>query len=289
MLDKNDIKKTIVKNYHELLYREPDLDGFNYYYSSILDKKISIDDVSSIIKQSEEYKTISKKKEEFDVNFFEKKIYSQFGEDGAINFIFSVIGYTNQFFVEIGVGNGTECNTRNLLENGWKGIMIDTIENNPAFIKKEHVIAENVNNILEKYNVPKEIDLLSIDIDFNDYWVWKAITVTKPRVVVIEYNSTFPPDVSKVVDYDPEGGATWTSYYGASLLAYTKLGKSKGYDLVACENAGVNAFFILHDEVVRHKINLKDIKEIYRPPKYGDVWDGVPRGWALNRREMSDI
>ena len=70
--------------------------------------------------------------------------------------------------------------------------MIDTIENNPDFIKKEHVIAENVNNILEKYNVPKEIDLLSIDIDFNDYWVWKAITVTKPRVVVIEYNSTFP-------------------------------------------------------------------------------------------------
>ena len=111
MLDKNEIKKTIVKNYHELLYREPDLDGFNHYYSSILDKKISIDDVSSIIKQSEEYKTISKKKEEFDVNFFEKKIYSQFGEDGAINFIFSVIGHTNQFFVEIGVGDGTECNT----------------------------------------------------------------------------------------------------------------------------------------------------------------------------------
>ena len=115
---------------------EPDLDGFNHYYSSILDKKISIDDVSSIIKQSEEYKTISKKKEEFDVNFFEKKIYSQFGEDGAINFIFSVIGHTNQFFVEIGVGDGTECNTRNLLENGWKGIMVDTIENNSEFIKK---------------------------------------------------------------------------------------------------------------------------------------------------------
>ena len=98
MLDKNEIKKTIVKNYHELLYREPDLDGFNHYYSSILDKKISIDDVSSIIKQSEEYKTISKKKEEFDVNFFEKKIYSQFGEDGAINAALlaaSIIGNNN--------------------------------------------------------------------------------------------------------------------------------------------------------------------------------------------------
>ena len=86
-----------------------------------------------------------------------------------------------------------------------------------------------------------------------------------------------------------ERGYNNKSYYGASLKALEKLGKQKKYSLVGVDKNGVNAFFILHDEVVRHKINLKDIKEIYRPPKYGDVWDGVPRGWALNRREMSDI
>lgn len=114
-------------------------------------------------------------------------------------------------------------------------------------IKKEFITAENINQLLQKYRVPREFDLLSIDIDSNDYWVWKAIDNYSPRVVVIEYNSCIPPNESKTIKYDPNARWDGTDYFGASLLALAKLGKSKGYSLVYCESSGVNAFFVRND------------------------------------------
>ena len=117
--------------------------------------------------------------------------------------------------------------------------------------------------------VSGEIDLLSIDIDNNDYWVWKAITRINPRVVVIEYNATLRPPMSLVVPYEPE--RTWdgaTNYFGASLEAFVRLGRSKGYRLVGCSISGVNAFFVRDDIAGDHFFDPATAEELYEPPRY---------------------
>ena len=217
-----------------------------------------------------------RKKNINNANFFERTIYSESGEDGIIEIIFYAIGTTNKFFVEIGVGDGSVCNTRYLLTKGWDGIMIDAKNNKPP-VRKEFVNAENVNDIFKKYNVPEVFDLLSIDIDFNDYWVWQALENYSPRVVVIEYNSTHQITESKVVKYDQKAMWDGTNYFGASLLALVKLAKIKGYTLVGCNNKGVNAFFV-RDDLIEGNFEIKSIEKLYKPPKYGERVNGVHIG-----------
>lgn len=268
---------------------------------------------------------------DFDINLHEKKIYSQNGEDGIIEFIFSKIGTTNKFCVEFGVGNGFECNTTYLLEKkGWKGLMmdygadqqiqwnavmkkawsnrklgfVDSIKKDVRFLKKiiertrrsshfvhdikiEKVTAENIQNLFHKYDVPKNFDLLSIDIDFNDYWVWKAIVDYSPRVVVIEYNSSIPPTESRVVPYDPQAKWDGTNYFGASLLALKNLGLTKGYTLIGCNDSGVNAFFCKSD--LLNTIKIKDIHDLYKPPKYGQIVNGMHMGHPPSDKKMIEI
>jgi len=203
-----------------------------------------------------------------DITKFEQRIYSQNGEDGVIKAIFDKIGTTNKFCVEFGVGDGRECNTRYLIERkGWNFLMMDSFASDNRRIMKEFITAENINMLFNKYNVPKEFDLLSIDLDYNTYWVWKAIKGYSPRVVVIEYNSQIPVNENKVVKYNPKGMWDKTSYFGASLLALTKLGNKKGYTLVGCDSNGINAFFIRND-LVSEEIVIKKIEEIYKPPSY---------------------
>lgn len=206
------------------------------------------------------------------INLFEQRIYSQNGEDGILKIIFDKIGTTNKFCVEFGVEDGTECNTRYLIDKGgWNFLQMDCGDNLPATIKKEFVTAENVNQLFKKYDVPREFDLLCIDIDFNDYWVWKSISEYSPRVVAIEYNHHFPPADAKVVKYDPQAKLKTPSYFGASLLALAKLGKSKGYTLLVCDNRGVNAFFVRSDLVKDH-FAVKRVEEVYRPrQKFGNI------------------
>ncbi len=147
--------------------------------------------------------------------------------------------------------------------------------------------AENIQDLFQKYNVPKNFDLLSIDIDFNDYWVWKAIVNYFPRVVVIEYNSSIPPNVSKVVPYDPDASWDRTNYFGASLLALQKLGLTKGYTLVGCNNLGVNAFFC-KSELIKG-IPVKGIQNLYKSPKYGQVVNDVHIGHPPSDKKMIEI
>lgn len=196
------------------------------------------------------------------VNKAEYQVFSQNGEDGIIQEIFNRIGYTNKYFVEFGVENGLECNSMNLLYKQWKGLWIegspecvkeingrfkDLISNGQLQIKNQFITAENIESIFSSANIPAEPDMLSIDIDYNDYYVWKAITNYKPRVIVIEYNSIFRPDTHFIVPYNAE--RTWdkTSYFGASLLALEQLGNDKGYNLVGCSFTGSNAFFVRKD------------------------------------------
>ena len=154
-------------------------------------------------------------------------------------------------------------------------------------IKNERVTAENIENLFQKYNVPKNFDLLSIDIDYNDYWVWKSIIHYVPRVVVIEFNSSVPPNESKVVPYDPDASWDGTNYFGASLLALSNLGTKKGYTLVGCDNNGVNAFFCRSDLV--SEFSLKNFNDLYRPPQYGEIINNSHIGHPRSNKKMIEI
>ena len=180
-----------------------------------------------------------------------------------------MVGVTNRFFVEFGCEDATECNSAYLLEQGWTGLLMDGdgISRNPrATVHREHVTAENINALLQKYRVPHVFDLLSIDIDGNDYWVWQSMDC-RPRVVVIEYNAHFPPPHRRVIAYDP--GFVWagTDYFGASLQALYELGRRKGYTLLYCERIGANAFFVSTD-LLPPGFAPRAPGEIYRPPNY---------------------
>jgi len=222
------------------------------------------------------------------INNFEKKIYSENGEDGILEIIFYKIKTTNKMCVEFGVGDGKECNTRHIIEDyGWQYLQMDSRENPPP-IKREFITTENINSIFEKYKVPKQFDLLSIDIDGNDYWVWKALKNYDPRVVVIEYNSSIPPTESKVIVYN--SSFTWdrTNYFGASLLAVTNLARMKGYTLIGCDNRGVNAFFV-KNELIKDNFEVKSIEQLYRAPRYGILTNGIFEGHPVSQKKMTTI
>ena len=198
------------------------------------------------------------------LNRFEYQIHSQCGEDGIINEIFRRIGTFNRCFVELGAGNGLQNNTTALLLDNWTGAWIEADPENLTIIREKFsslirkyrlslsesfITAENIEALLETCNVPDEFDLMSIDIDGNDYWVWKAVTRYHPRVVVGEYNARFGKNLPWIMKYDSEYIWNGSSYYGASLKAFEKLAEEKGYRLVGCNLAGVNAFFIREDLV----------------------------------------
>jgi hypothetical protein len=211
------------------------------------------------------------------------KVYSQSDEDGIIQEIFRRIGTTDRRFVEFGVQNGVECNTVKLLIEGWRGVWIEVdplmvgairrnfapfLDDGRLTVRENLVTAENINTLLTQAGLAGDIDLISIDIDYNDYWVWKAIDVVRPRVVVIEYNATFRPPLSITVPYDPHGRWDGSNYYGASLEALVRLGTTKGYAIVGCSISGVNAFFVRSDLTGDKFLNPATAEEHYEPPRH---------------------
>jgi hypothetical protein len=203
------------------------------------------------------------------VPLIERREYSQNGEDGILHAIFAHIGTTNRFYVEFGAEDGMQCNTRYLrLHRGWTGLLMDgTHENTSMNLHKAFITAENIEGLFLQYGVPCSFDLLSIDIDGNDYWVWKAIRNYHPRVVVIEYNAHIPPTESRTIPYDPSFRWDGSDYYGASLLALQKLGEHKGYRLLGTDRNGVNAFFI-QESLVRDAFQPPPLPALFHPPAF---------------------
>lgn len=187
-----------------------------------------------------------------DLDRYESSVYSQCGEDGVLARIFDVIGVESRFFVEFGAWDGQHnSNTANLrLNGGWTGLLMEGSDRaDGEIVRREFVDAENVNELFARYDVPPRFDLLGIDIDGNDYWVWRAIEGYTPRVVVIEYNICFAPHLARTMPYDPKHVWDETLYHGASLAALTKLGHEKGYALVHADGWAPNAFFVLRSEL----------------------------------------
>jgi len=184
-------------------------------------------------------------------------INSQSNEDGIINEIFKRIGFTNKKFIEVGVGDGLQNNTAFLLSTGWSGIWVDAndsflknpkiknyIKNSKLKTKCAFVNKENIVNLLDELQAPSEIDLLSLDIDQNTYYIWESLASVKARVVVVEYNAFVPPNINWKVKYDKNLVWDGSKNFGASLKAYELLGLKMGYNLVGCDFGGNNAFFI---------------------------------------------
>ncbi len=188
--------------------------------------------------------------------------YSEFEEDGILLYIFALIPPINRTCVEICAGNGRECNTANLIINhGWWGHLFDGNEQNvkagteffrrnkdtflhPPRFTHAWITAENVNDLIEQSGVSGPVDLLSLDIDGMDYWVWKALSVIEPQVVVCETHNPIPPDKALTVPYDPDFVFESEHYRGASLAAMCNLSREKGYRLIGTHRFGFNAFFM---------------------------------------------
>lgn len=213
-------------------------------------------------------------------------IYSQNGEDGVLLGILAALPAPPHRAVEIGIENGRECNTALLgFALGWDCLMVDldplgcaaarklaarvlARQSNRVVVRECSIHAENINTIVAEESFHGPLGVLSIDVDGVDYWLWKALSAATPDVVVMEYNACYGPDRSITSPYDPQfdGRRIHASgfYGGASLLALEKLGREKGYSLVAVESRGVNAFFV-REEIRPATLPVRTAAELFRP------------------------
>jgi hypothetical protein len=200
-----------------------------------------------------------------DLREAEFKVFSQFGEDGIIQYLIHQVPIENDTFVEFGVESYAESNTRFLLSHdNWRGLILDGGSEHVQFLERSgllwrhHIDArtafitrENIDGLIGEAGVRGDIGLLSIDIDGNDYWVLDAIEVVSPRILVVEYNSTFGFEAAVTIPYAAEferGRAHYSNlYWGASLAALVDVAAKKGYALVGGNSAGNNAFFVRRD------------------------------------------
>ena len=224
------------------------------------------------------------------LNDYEFRVFSQWGEDGIIQHLIRSVDISRKFFVEFGVEDYRECNTRFLLvNNNWSGLVIDSSSANIERITKDliywaydltlvqaFVTRDNINELLRKHGVTGEIGLLSIDIDGNDFWVWQAIEVINPIIVVIEYNHRFGSQAAVTIPYKEKFDRTKTDhapiYFGASLQALCWLAKRKGYAFIGCSSNGVNAFFVRRDKRPQGIRELSP-EEGYFEGKFSETFD----------------
>lgn len=195
----------------------------------------------------------------------EFRIFSQWGEDGIIQYLIGQVPIARQLFVEFGVQDYAESNTRFLLCNdGWEGLILDAGDAHREFVARRgldwrhtldartaFVTRESIDGLLAGAGLRGDIGLLSVDIDGNDYWVWEAVAAVSPRLVVIEYNSDLGGELPLAVPYQADFDRTRAhhsnQYWGASLAALGHLARRKGYALVGSNSAGNNAFFVRRD------------------------------------------
>ncbi|MDR1702836.1 MAG: FkbM family methyltransferase [Sporomusaceae bacterium] len=261
-------------------------DAYNLY-RTYEDYKHTADFTRTVIKCNEERERLFQDPKFQDKTRLEPygyRVYSQNDEDGVIAEIFNRIGTTSKFFIEFGVEKGVENNTLYLLLQDWSGVWLD---GNSAYVdaiyqKFAHYIRNrkltavhamitrgNIDMLFEQTGCTKqEVDLLSIDIDGNDYHVLEAITVIKPRVIVIEYNAKFPPPMRWVMQYNPNHMWDGSDMQGMSLTALEELAAAKGYQLAGTNITGTNAFLVRKDLAGNLFTLPASAENLYNPPRY---------------------
>jgi hypothetical protein len=216
------------------------------------------------------------------------KVFSQWDEDGIIQYLISHLPIQNKTFIEFGVEDYEESNTRFLLlKDHWQGMVLDASESDIRFIQRDKIYwefdlqakcawitRENIDSLLQGAGFSEDIGLLSIDIDGNEYWIWEAIQSFRPRIVIVEYNSLFglkPVSVPYKENFHKLSAHYSGLYYGCSLAALDHLAKRKGYVLVGSNVWGHNAFFIRSD--VPSEFKGLEPEEVYAPSTYRDSMD----------------
>jgi hypothetical protein len=226
----------------------------------------------------------------------EFRCYSQNAEDGILLYIFSLLGTITRKSVEIGAGDGIECNTANLIVNhGWRGLLIDgnalQIERgrefyarcrdtwlSPPTLVSSWITVENINKVVTDHGFAGEVDLLSLDIDGIDYWIWRALDCLRPNVVVLEFNALGGSEKSLTVPYRPDFQLDYVSQpyrFGATLTAFVKLGRQKGYRLVGVQSLGYNAFFVqsgVGEELLPERSPQECYERTARLRDWGPAW-----------------
>lgn len=219
----------------------------------------------------------------------EFSVFSQFGDDGIIQYLINNLEISNKSFVEFGVGDYTESNTRFLLVNdNWSGLVMDCLEEDIKKIKSSDdywrydlkiqqafITKDNINQLLQDNSIEKDLGLLHIDVDGNDFYIWEAINVINPIIVIMEYNSVFG---LRPITIPYDNGFYRTKahysnlYWGASLSALNILAETKGYAFVGCNSAGNNAYFVRIDKL-NINVTRKNFEEWYVESKYRESRD----------------
>ena len=238
----------------------------------------------------------------------EFKIFSQFGDDGIIQHIISnlTIEDKNKTFIEFGVENYQESNTRFLLmNNNWDGLIMDGSKKNINYVKNQphywqhkllaldkFINIKNINNLINDNGFSGEIGLLSIDLDGNDYWIWEEINIVKPIIVIAEYNGIFGNDLPLSIPYDEKFIRSVSHYsnlyWGCSLKALDHIAKKKGYSFFGCNSSGNNAYFI-RDDYLNENISKKSIDDGFVYPKFRESRNRNRKLSFLNDKERLSV
>lgn len=232
----------------------------------------------------------------------EFRVFSQFGEDGILQYLIRTIGAHPDTFVEIGTGDYRESNTRFLVQNNnWRGLVIDGGESHVQFVLRTgmawrhdvepvsaFVTRDNINSLMRENGFEGPIGVLSIDVDGNDYWLWEAVEAVDPAIVVMEYNALFGPSAAITVPYDPafvNSEAHYSQlYFGASLGAFVHQANQRGYRFIGCSSNGANSFFV-RDDVANDLPSLTS-EEGYRASRF--LTSRNPDGTMSRMRSVSD-
>ena len=244
-----------------------------------------------------------------DLRDAEFRVFSQWGDDGIIQYLIHNVPIENDAFIEFGVEDYTESNTRFLLFNdNWRGLIMDASAENMACVQRddlywrhdltsicEFISRENINQLISGAGFNGPIGLLSIDIDGNDYWIWEAIDVVDAAIVVVEYNSVFGPSRALSVPYDPafrRTNAHWSNlYWGCSLRALCQLADKKGYAFVGSNANGNNAYFVKRE--LADGVLVKTPEDGYVTSRFRESRDPAGQltyvGGAKRRSLISDM
>lgn len=215
------------------------------------------------------------------------QVYSQNNEDGIIAEIFRRIGTVNRTFIEFGVGDGLQNNTRLLLELGWKGRWLEGDKTHASAIRRNFareitekrldfvetmVTKDNAKNLATLLSPAESPDFLSVDVDFLTSYVWRELTHIQPRLVCVEYNAHYPPSIAYEVPYAPDQAWQGDTRFGASLKQLENIGRDLGYVLVGCDLMGVNGFFVRKDLVTTDLfMEPFTAEQHYQPPRFSLV------------------
>ena len=250
--------------------------------------------------------TLVRKRDYDSLADFEFKVFSQFGDDGIIQFLTHNLKLDRKTFIEFGVENYLESNTRFLLQkDNWSGFVMDGSKRNIDQLRLSHlfwkhdliaqsafVTKENINDLLASIVEGwGGVDLLHVDIDGNDYWIWEAISLS-PAIVIIEYNSSFGIDRAITIPYEPHFNRTRAHfsnlYWGSSLKALHILAQNKGYAFIGCNSAGNNAYFVRRD-FMKEPVKEASLKSSYIVSKYRESRDEKGNLTYASGKERAEI